>query len=261
MRTTASAFCNVLHREDRCRDFIIHSFVDSFNWLGSRVGIQMKRTARVILAGAGAAAGIYFLTRLLGGKHIKTLPYGYGIKIKKAVTVNAPAGRLYAFWRKVENLPSLFENIASVQVLDDRRSHWSLRAPGGVTLEWDAEITTDRKNEMIGWRSLDGADLDNAGYVRFERATGGRGTVVRVALQYNPPAGKFGAALSTILGEKPSSQIEEALRKFKQLMEAGEIARTTEEDKTAHSTETVDTASEDSFPASDAPSWTGTIGR
>src|SRR5437773_6367783 len=179
----------------------------------------MKRTAQVILAGAGAAAGIYGLIRLLGGKRIKTLPYGYGIKIKKAVTINAPAGRLYAFWRKVENLPSLFENIASVQVLDDRRSHWSLRAPGGVTLEWDAEITTDRKNEMIGWRSLDGADLDHAGYVRFERATGGRGTVGRVALQYNPPAGKCCAAVSTLLGEKAACQVEEAHRKLKQLMD------------------------------------------
>src|SRR5215510_10152463 len=220
----------------------------------------MKRKGQLILVGAGAAAGIYGLTRLLGGRHIKTLPYGYGIKIKNAVTVNAPPGRLYAFWRKVESLPSLFENIVSLHVLDDRRSHWSLRAPGGVTLEWDAEITADRKNEMIGWRSLHGADLDNAGYVRFERATGGRGTLVRVALQYNPPAGKFGAVLSTILGEKPSSQIEEALRKFKQLMEAGEVATTTEEGKRAPSTETVDTASEDSFPASDAPSWTGTTG-
>src|SRR5438093_1494466 len=151
----------------------------------------MKRTAQVILAGAGAAAGIYGLIRLLGGKRIKTLPYGYGIKIKNGVTIHAPAGGLYVFWRKVENLPSLFENIVSVQVQDDRRSHWSLRAPGGVTLEWDAEITTDRKNEMIGWRSLHGADLHNAGYVRFERATGGRGTLVRVALQYNPPAGTF----------------------------------------------------------------------
>jgi len=84
--------------------------------------------------------------------------------------------------------------------------------------------------------------------------------VVRVALQYNPPAGRFGAALSTVLGEKPSSQIEEALRKFKQLMEAGEIATATEERKLPHSMEPVEAASEDSFPASDAPAWTGTTG-
>jgi len=220
----------------------------------------MKRNTQVILLGAGAVAGIYGLRRLLGGKHINTLPYGYGIKIKKAVTVNASAVRLYGFWRRLENLGILFDNGVSVKVINDRRSHWSLRAPGGVTLEWDAEITTDRQNEMIGWRSLPGADLDNAGYVRFEPASGGRGAVVRVALQYNPPAGKLGAALSTALGEKPSTLIQEALRKFKQLMEAGEIATAREEKKIPHSTEPVETASEDSFPASDAPAWTGTTG-
>jgi len=220
----------------------------------------MNRKVQMLIAGAGAAAGIYGITRLLGGKHINTLPYGYGIKMKKAVTINATPDRLYKYWRSLENLHVVFDNIVSVEVLDDIRSHWTLSVPGGMTLEWDAEITTDRKDEMIGWRSLDGADLDNAGYVRFERATGGRGTVVRVALQYNPPAGKLGAALSTVLGEKPSSQIEEALRKFKQLMEAGEIATTTEERKFPHSIEPVEAASEDSFPASDAPAWTGTTG-
>ena len=89
----------------------------------------------------------------------------------------------------------------------------------------------------------------NAGYVRFERALGGRGTVVRVALQYNPPAGRLGAALATLLGEKPGSLIEEALRKFKQIVETGEIATTSEEKKLPHSFEPVEAASEDSFPA------------
>jgi uncharacterized membrane protein len=219
----------------------------------------MNRKMQVLLASAGTAAGIlavYELTK----KRIHTLPYGYGIKMKKAVTIAVPPEKLYGYWRSLDHLPRLFNNVLSAEPIDHSRSHWILRVPGGVSLEWDAEITVDRKNEMIGWRSLDGADIDNAGYVRFERATGGRGTVVRVALQYNPPAGRIGAALSTLLGEKPSSQIEEALRKFKQLMEAGEIPIAADERKPFHSLEPVETASEDSFPASDAPAWTGTTG-
>jgi uncharacterized membrane protein len=197
----------------------------------------------------------------VGGKHIRTLPYGYGIKLKKSVTVIAPPAPLYRYWRNLSNLSKLFDNVISVDVIDDERSHWTMRMPGGISLRWDAEITVDRENDMIGWKSLDGADLDNAGYVRFESATGGRGTVVRVALQYNPPAGKLGAAFSTLLGEKPASQIETALRKFKQLMETGEVATSTfDEKKLPRSIEPVEVASEDSFPASDPPAWTGTIG-
>jgi len=219
----------------------------------------MNRKTQVLMAGVGVAAG-YYAARALTGKHINTLPYGYGIKLKKAVTVNSPTDLLYSYWRNLKNLRRLFGNLLSVEVLDSRRSQWTLKVPGGITLEWDAEITVDRKNEMIGWRSLDGADLDNAGYVRFERAPGGRGTVVRVALQYNPPAGKLGSALATLLGERPEGLIEEALRKFKQLMEAGEIPVAVDEEKWPHSTEPVEAASEDSFPASDPPAWTGTTG-
>jgi uncharacterized membrane protein len=219
----------------------------------------MNRTTQVLIAGAGAAAGFYTV-RALNGKHIRTLPYGYGIKMKKAVTVNSPPDVLYRFWRNLKNEPRLFDkNMLSVEALDEIRSHWTLSAPGGITLEWDAEITVDRPNEMIGWRTLPGADIDNAGYVRFERATGGRGTVVRVALQYNPPAGKLGAALASLFGERPSGLVEEALRRLKQLMETGEIA-TADDTKFSHSMEPVETASEDSFPASDPPAWTGTTG-
>lgn len=219
----------------------------------------MNRTTQVLLAGAGTAVGLYAARRAFG-KTIHTLPYGYGIKLKKAVTVNGPAEHLYRYWRNLNNLPGLFENILSVDVLDQTHSRWTLKVPGRRTMKWDAEITVDRVNEMIGWRSLDGADIDNAGYIRFERATGGRGTVVRVALQYNPPAGKLGAALSTLFGERPASQIQEALRKFKQVMEAGEIPIAWDERKMPHSEEPVEAASEDSFPASDPPSWTGTTG-
>src|SRR5215510_14269088 len=101
----------------------------------------MNRKTQVLLAGAGAVAAFYAL-RLIGGKRINTLPYGYGIKLKRAVSINASAGRLYRYWRDVANLGKLL-NVVSAQVLDGSRSHWTLKAPGGINLEWDAEITVD----------------------------------------------------------------------------------------------------------------------
>jgi uncharacterized membrane protein len=219
----------------------------------------MNRKMQMLIAGSGALVGLYAASRAFK-KHIHTLPYGYGIKMKKAVTICQPAEHLYRDWRDLRNLPKLFNNLLSVEVIDDTHSRWTLKVPGGMRLEWYAEITIDRENQMIGWRSLDGADLDNAGYVRFEPATGGRGTVVRVALQYNPPAGKLGAAVSALLGERPAGLIEEALRKFKQIAETGEIPIAVDERKLPHSEEPVQAASEDSFPASDPPAWTGTTG-
>jgi uncharacterized membrane protein len=218
----------------------------------------MKPRTRIVIAAAGGLILVWAVKHMLGKKRVHTLPFGYGMKLKKSVTINRPASDLYRFWRNLENLPRFLDHLESVKVIDDKRSRWVMSAPGGFRLEWDAQITADRSDHMIGWRSLKGADIDNAGYVRFERAAGGRGTTVRVALQYNLPAGKVGAALSTLLGEKPQGQIEEALRKFKNLMEAGEIPQARM--KAAEHPEAVEVASEDSFPASDAPAWTGTTG-
>src|SRR5215475_13786020 len=121
----------------------------------------MNRKTQLLVATAGAAAGVYAATRVFG-KQTHTLPYGYGIKLKKAVTVGRPAEELYSYWRNLKNLPRLFENVLSVDVIDRTLSHWTLKVPGGRRLEWAAEIMIDRENEMIGWRSLDGADIDNA---------------------------------------------------------------------------------------------------
>src|SRR5262249_14503292 len=176
----------------------------------------MNRKVQILIAGAGAAAGFYAMRSVLG-KQINTLPYGYGIKFKKSVTINASAEQLYSFWRNLSSLTELFDNILSVEVLDATRSHWTLKVPGGMTLEWDAEVRVDGRKKCMGWAWWVGAALDRAVYVRFAGPPGGRGTVFRFALHYNPPAGKVGAVVSTLLGEKPAGQVEEALRKLKQL--------------------------------------------
>jgi uncharacterized membrane protein len=133
---------------------------------------------------------------------------------------------LFRFWRNLENLPQIMRHLVSVTPIDAERSHWVARAPLDQTVEWDAVITSERENQWIVWRSVDGADVENAGSVRFEPAPGGRGTVVRVDLEYYPPAGVIGAAVAKLFGEEPAQQIHEDLRRFKQRLEAGEVPTT-----------------------------------
>ena len=151
------------------------------------------------------------------------------IRIEEAVTVGKPAGELYAFWRDLEKLPQFMQHLESVKNTGDdgKRSHWTARVPGGLgTVEWDAEIAEDEPNERIAWRSLPGADVHNAGEVRLAEKPGGRGTVVHVTLEYRPPAGDVGAAAAGLLNPVFAQMIKEDVRRFKRLMEAGEIPTT-----------------------------------
>jgi uncharacterized membrane protein len=148
------------------------------------------------------------------------------VKVEQSIIVNRPADVLYRYWRDLGNLPRFMKHVESVEVKNDRHSHWIVKAPLGMKVEWDAEIISEIPNELIGWRSEGNGDVDNAGSVRFQSAPNGQGTEVRVMLQYDPPAGLVGAAMAKILGEEPAEQIEEDLRRFKQVMETGEIATT-----------------------------------
>ena len=147
---------------------------------------------------------------------------GSGVKVEKSITINRSPEELFRFWRAFENLPRIMSHLESVTVLGGGRSHWVAKGPAGTTVEWDAEVYNEKENEMIAWRSLEGADVDNAGSVHFTPAAGGRGTEVRVVLKYDPPAGKVGAAVAKLFGEEPASQVQEDLRNFKRFMETGE---------------------------------------
>ena len=146
-----------------------------------------------------------------------------GLKVQKTVTVNRSPEECYRFWRDFENLPRFMRHLESVQVLDGNRSRWTARAPLG-TVSWDAAIINDVPDELIAWRSLEGADVDNAGSVRFRAVPGNRGTTVTVELNYEPPAGRLGVTIAKLFGEEPEQQVREDLRRFKQVMEAGEVA-------------------------------------
>lgn len=150
---------------------------------------------------------------------------GTGIEVRQAVTVNRTPEELYRYWRNFENLPRFMTHLESVQQDGDRRSHWTAKGPAGVTVEWDAEITEDRPNERIAWRSSEDADVGSSGSVRFSPAPGGRGTEVLVEMTYTPPGGSAGAAVAKLFGEEPQTQTYDDMRRFKQMMETGEIVR------------------------------------
>ena len=141
----------------------------------------------------------------------------------ESVTIARPAAELYAFWRKLENLPSFMENIEAIEVLDDRRSRWTVKAPAGKTVEWESVITDDCPGESISWQSVEGSDIDNSGKIEF-RDAGLRGTIVRAVIAYDAPAGFVGKMAAKLFQREPRIQSRRDLRRFKQLMETGEIA-------------------------------------
>ncbi|MBN9118498.1 MAG: DUF2892 domain-containing protein [Planctomycetes bacterium] len=151
---------------------------------------------------------------------------GHGTRVDHAVIVNRPASEVYEFWRDLENLPRFMTHLVDVDTTTDGRSHWVAKGPLGLKAEWDAEIVTDVPNKLIAWKSLDGADVDTAGSVHFTELPGDHGTEVRVELKYDPPAGKLGTAVAKLVGRSPEEQVKADMRRFKQIMEAGEVPTT-----------------------------------
>ena len=199
--------------------------------------------------------------RRRSGRNV-SVPYELGVRVDSTITIAKSPVEVYQFWRNLENLPRFMRHIESVKEIDNKHSHWVAKAPVGRSVEWKAEIINEIENKLIGWRSLEGADVDNAGSVHFKETADGRGTEIKIALQYNPPGGTLGAIFAKLFGEEPSQQIEEDLHRMKQLMETGEIAPAKAQPKQRNprvrgwDRDAVGQASEESFPASDPPSWT-----
>ena len=195
-------------------------------------GLRRRSMGGAVLAALGAGllyrsvTGRSAVYRALHVRLIRTTGGQQRIEVAKAVTINRPPEELYRFWRNFENLPSVMRHLESVTVQDDKRSHWIAKGPAGRHIEWDAEIVNEKTNQLIAWQSCEGADIDHWGVVRFLPAPGGRGTEVTVELEYEPIAGSFGASIAKLFGQEPAQQVEEDLRRFKQLMEAGEVPTT-----------------------------------
>ncbi|THF70284.1 cyclase [Deinococcus sp. Arct2-2] len=193
------------------------------------LGLRGHPFARIALMGAGIGLSIVAAqgkNPLATALKIQQDPDTGETLVSDAVTIAKPADALYAIWRKLDNLPQLMTHLQEVRVLDDKRSHWTVKAPVG-TVGWDAEITADEPGQRIAWQSLPGASIDNSGEVIFRTAPGKRGTEVIVRLRYKPPGGTAGAVVARIAGQEPSQQLRDDLMRFKREQELG-FAPTTE---------------------------------
>ena len=196
------------------------------------LGLQRRDLPGLLIAGVGGA----LLYRCATGHcpayqslGIDTAEQGgtwtAGVHVEESFLVNKSPEALYAYWRQLENLPNILSHLQSVEVIDERRSHWVAKAPSliGGQVAWDAEIVQDEPNERIAWRSLPDGDVQHHGSVQFLSAPGNRGTAVRVQLDYLPPGGQIGRWAAKLFGEEPAQQIHDDLRNFKRVMEIGEV--------------------------------------
>lgn len=146
--------------------------------------------------------------------------------VSASVIVGKSPQECYEFWRDPTHMTRISPMVESVTVLDERTSRWLIRSPLGTQIEWDSKITGETPGERISWRSVDGGGLYHAGVIRFEPATGNRGTLVSISVHFRVPGGAAGVGLVKLLGANPRSEVREDLRRFKQLLEAGEIPTT-----------------------------------
>jgi uncharacterized membrane protein len=140
------------------------------------------------------------------------------------VTINRPRAELFAYWRDLSNLARFMENVVGIEQVNGRQSRWVVKAPAGKTVEWTSVITEESEGDFIAWASEDGADVPNSGRVDFRDAPGQRGTWVTATILYNPPGGVIGKIIAKMFQREPAIQARRDLRRFKQLMETGEIA-------------------------------------
>lgn len=200
------------------------------SWGG--IGLSMLGTALIQRGISGYCAGFNALglstsheessTNQLGRRKVKTKD---ATKVRQTIDIDLPPAELYRFWRDFENLPRIMSHLASVHIVNESLSHWVVKTiSGGPSVEWDAEIINDVEHERIGWRSLHGADVDNAGSVEFEPLDDGQRTRLIVTLQYAPPAGRIGTSLAKWLGEDPEKKIAQDLQRFKESVESSRQA-------------------------------------
>jgi uncharacterized membrane protein len=204
--------------------------------LGMAIAHRGGRRRRRLVGVTGAIVGITVVdlrtaVQATRGKQIGSAPAvrglrrGESMELTGTTTIRKPAPEVYAFWRDVQNLPTFMAHLEEVRATGDRTSHWCASAPFGKNVEWDAEIVDEAPGEKIVWRSTGKAAVSNSGTVRFVRAPDGTSTEVHVALTYDIPGGAIGKAVAKYFGEEPHQQVDDDLRRLKQVLETGEVVR------------------------------------
>lgn len=191
---------------------------------GGASGSRPVRVAGAMAAVVGTTAADVFDALQLRDR-AEPVAAGRPMRVKAAVTIDRSAADIYRYWRHFENLPDIMAHLKSVEVLDETRSRWTVRAPLGSSATWEAEIVEDVEEQVVAWQSVPGSTIDNSGEVRLMPAPGDRGTELHVLLRYELPAGAVGAALAKLFGDDPVQQVKDDLRRFKQVMETGQVVR------------------------------------
>ncbi|RAN97427.1 hypothetical protein GAR06_00525 [Micromonospora saelicesensis] len=204
--------------------------------LGVAIAHRSGRRRRRLVAVTGAVVGITVVDLLTAvqatrAKKIGSAPTARGsreggpMELTATTTIRKPPPKVYAFWRDLGNLPTFMAHLEQIRTTGDRTSHWSASAPFGTNVEWDAEIVDEAPGEKIAWRSTGNADVPNAGTVRFVPAPDGVSTEVHVVLSYDIPGGAVGKAVAKYFGEEPHQQLDDDLRRLKQVLETGQVVR------------------------------------
>ena len=194
--------------------------------LGTALRSRSEHQGRT-LAATGAVIGA-FAADLADSLRLGRAPDGQEdepMHVTAVITVRRDRQEVYALGHDVERFPSFMAHLEDVRITGDQRSHWTLSGPLGMSLSWDVEITEDVPGERISWRSVEGSEVDGSGSVRFVPAPGDQGTEVHLELRYDMPGGGVGAMISKLFGEEPAMQVKDDLRRFKQIVETGEVIR------------------------------------
>jgi uncharacterized membrane protein len=187
-------------------------------------GLSKRSIAGIVLAAAGGAlvyrgkTGHCPVYEKLG---VSTVT-GEELELEQTITINRTPEEVYGFYHNFENLPRFMQHLESVTITGPGRSHWVVSAPAGKKIEWDAEIVEEREPELIRWRTLEGADIEHHGEVRFNKAPGDRGTEMHVMWSYRPPIGAVGAVFARLAHVVTVPKLRDDLRRFKQILEPGE---------------------------------------